>query len=251
MGLIMEVYMGLIADYVEANRERALMGDIDPCMIVNPHHVFRFRYPRLRETMREYSSADKDAKHRKELEDVLRKHAAELDTIRAHYILSEKAILEVLNGCHLESPMMEDSLKELCSQMREAYQSVCDILQELNRKLKGKYQYQAPDVNEGAVRLRLLDLLLNGFVGFTNNDTTMDTRIFRKVIADCASLIRVMENESYHQSDKMAVQNYVVRHFALAKGKVRCPNCGEFLYTDIPYCLNCYTNCNERKPVHE
>ena len=37
--------MGLIADYVEANRERALMGDIDPCMIVNPNHALRFRYP--------------------------------------------------------------------------------------------------------------------------------------------------------------------------------------------------------------
>ena len=243
--------MGLIADYVEANRERALMGDIDPCMIVNPNHALRVRYTYLREAMQEYSGTDKDVKHRKDLEDELRKRAVELDAVRANYILSEKAILEVLNSCHLESTMMEESLKELCFQMREAYRSVCDVLQELNGKLKGKYEYQAPDIDEGALRLRLLDLLLNGIVGFMNNDTTMDTSSFRKVIADCASLIRVMEDEPYHQPDKNVVQNYMVRRFALAKGKVRCPNCRELLYSDIPYCMNCYMNCDERKHMHE
>ena len=85
--------MGLIADYVEANRERALMGDIDPCMIVNPNHALRFRYTYLREAMQEYSGTDKDVKHRKDLEDELRKRAVELDAVRANYILSEKAIL--------------------------------------------------------------------------------------------------------------------------------------------------------------
>ena len=85
--------MGLIADYVEANRERALMGDIDPCMIVNPNHALRFLYTYLREAMQEYSGTDKDVKHRKDLEDELRKRAVELDAVRANYILSEKAIL--------------------------------------------------------------------------------------------------------------------------------------------------------------
>ena len=70
-GALMEVY-------VEANRERALMGDIDPCMIVNPNHALRFRYTYLREAMQEYSGTDKDVKHRKDLEDELRKRAVEL-----------------------------------------------------------------------------------------------------------------------------------------------------------------------------
>lgn len=243
--------MGLIADYVEANRERAFSGDIDPCMIVNPDHALRFRYTSLHETIHEYCRPDNDAQRLKVLETELRRRTVELDMVKAHYILSEKAILDVLNNCQLESVMIVESLKELCSQMREAYRSVCDVLQELNERLKGSYKYQAPDIDEGAVRLRLLDLLLNDIVGFMNNDKTMDTSIFRKVVADCASLIRVLEDEPYHQPDKNVVQNYMVRRFTLVKGAVCCPNCKEFLYSDIPYCLNCYVNCYERKHEHE
>ena len=79
----------------------------------------------------------------------------------------------------------------------------------------------------------------------------MDTSIFRKVVADCAALIRVLEDEPYHLPDKNVVQNYMVRRFDLVKGTVCCPNCKEFLYVDIPYCLNCYVNCYERKHKHE
>lgn len=243
--------MGLIADYVEANRERAFNGDVDPCMIVNPNHAFRFRYASLHETIREYCRPDNDVQRRKNLEAELRKRAAELDAVKAHYILSEKAILEVLNRCRLESAMMVESLEELCSQMRQAYRSVCDVLQEMKNKLNGDYKYQAPEIDEGTVRLRLLDLLLNGIVGFMNNDKTMDTSIFRKVVSDCAALIRVLEDEPYHLPDKNVVQNYMMRRFALVKGTVRCPNCKELLYSDVPYCLNCYVNCYERKHKHE
>lgn len=243
--------MGLIADYVEANRERAYNGDIDPCMIVNPNHAFRFRYASLRNTIHEYCQLDNDVARQKALEKELRKRAAELDMVKAHYILSEKAILEVLNRCQLESAMMVDSLKELCSQMREAYKSVCDMLKELKGKLKEGYIYQTPEIDENALRQRLLDLLLNGIVEFMNNDRTMDTSIFRKVISDCAAIIRVLEDESYHQSDKRVVQHYMTRRFAMTKGTVRCPSCKELLYSDIPYCLNCYVNCYERKHGHE
>ena len=243
--------MGLIADYVEANRERACNGDIDPCMIVNPNHALRFRYASLHDTIREFSKPDNDKQRRKSLEAELRKRACELDTIKAHYILSEKAILEVMNSCQLESAMMFESLKELCVQMRQAYSSVCEVLRKIKEQLKDNYKYQAPEVDEGALRLRLLDLLLNGIVGFMNNDKTMDTSLFRKVVADCAALIRVLEDEPYHLPDKNVVQNYMVRRFSLVKGKVRCPNCKELLYAEIPYCLNCYVNCYERKHKHE
>ena len=243
--------MGLIADYVEANRERAYNGDTDPCMIVNINHAFRFHYTALRETIREYSRTDNDIARRKSLESELQKRTVELDTVKAYYILSEKAILEVLNRCQLESAMMVESLKELCSQMRAAYRSVCEMLQELSAKLKGEYKYQVPVVDEHTVRLRLLDLLLNGIVSFMNNDKTMDTSVFRKVVADCAALIRVLEDEPYHLPDKNVVQNYMVRRFSLVKGKVCCPNCKELLYAEIPYCLNCYVNCYERKHKHE
>lgn len=243
--------MGLIADYVEANRERAFNGDVDPCMIVNPNHAFRFHYASLHETIREYCRLDNDVMRRKNLESELRNRAAELDVVKAHYILCEKAILEVLNRCRLESSMMVESLEELCSQMRQAYRSVCDVLQELNNKLNGDYKYQSSEIDEGNVRLRLLDLLLNGIVEFMNNDKTMDTSIFRKVVSDCAALIRVLEDEPYHLPDKYVVQNYMMRRFALVKGTVRCPNCKELLYSDVPYCLNCFVNCDERKHKHE
>lgn len=243
--------MGLIADYVEANRERAFNGDIDPCMIVNPNHVLRFRYASLHDTMREYSRTDNDMGRRKSLEVELRKRIVELDMVKEHYILSEKAILEVLNRCQINSSMMLDSLRELCAQMRDAYRNVCDMLQELNHKLKGGYKYQATEIDESAVRMRLLDLLLSGIVSFMNNDKTMDTSIFRKVVSDCAAIIRILEDESYHQSDKKVVQNYMIRRFSIVKGVVRCPSCNELLYSGIPYCLNCYVNCYERKHEHE
>ena len=243
--------MGLIADYVEANRERAFNGDIDPCMIVNTSHALRFRYASLHDTIREFSRPDNDKQRRKALEAELRKRASELDVIKVHYILSEKAILEILNCCPLESAMMFESLKELCAQMRQAYSSVCDMLRKIREQLKDNYKYQAPEVDECTLRLRLLDLLLNGIVGFMNNDKSMDTSLFRKVVADCAALIRVLEDEPYHLPDKNVVQNYLMRRFDLVKGTVCCPNCKEFLYLDIPYCLNCYVNCYERKHKHE
>lgn len=243
--------MGLITDYVEANRERVRNGDIDPCMIVNPDHTFRLCYASLHETMREYDRPDNDAAHRKLLEIELRKRIDSLDIVKAHYILTEKALLEVINRCQLKSSMVSDSLKELCSQVREAYRSVCGILQELNGRLKGGYTYQAPEVSESAVRLRLLKLLMNCIVCFINDDTTMDTSIFRKVISDCALLIRVLEDELYHQSDKKVVENYMVRRLSITKGTARCPSCRELLYSGIPYCLNCYIICSERTRNYE
>lgn len=241
--------MGLIADYVEANRERASIGDVDPCMIANSSHALRFSYHALHETMRAYSSLN-DGGQRDALEKELRRRIVELDRVKTQYILSEKAILEVLNRSQLKSPMMLESLRELCDQIRVAYESVCGVLQELNEHMGSKSQYQAPHVEEKAVRRRLLELLLSGMVGFMNNDATMDTSAFRKVVSDCAALIRILEGEAFRQPDKNVVQSYVARRFSLSKGAVRCPNCGEFLYAEIPYCLNCYANCHERKREH-
>lgn len=165
--------MGLIADYVEANRERASIGDVDPCMIANSSHALRFSYHALHETMRAYSSLN-DGGQRDALEKELRRRIVELDRVKTQYILSEKAILEVLNRSQLKSPMMLESLRELCDQIRVAYESVCGVLQELNEHMGSKSQYQAPNVEEKAVRRRLLELL-SGMVGFMNNDATMDT----------------------------------------------------------------------------
>ena len=79
----------------------------------------------------------------------------------------------------------------------------------------------------------------------------MDTSIFRKVISDCALLIRVLEDELYHQSDKKVVENYMVRRLSITKGTARCPSCRELLYSGIPYCLNCYIICSERTRNYE
>lgn len=238
--------MGLIADYVESNRLRAGYGDIDPCMIVSAKHSCQYRYHNIHKAIQRYQRIANNSAEKQTARIMLEKQISDLESIRAHYILGEKAILNLLNR-GVYQPQVQVSLKELISQIRDAFSSICDIIGELINELGQGYVAYPIEIDETAVKDRILEIILDNFIGYLQNNPFLESYDIKRLISDCALMIQILKEESCSQPDKYLVQRCLLQHGMLTKASYYCPNCHTGLYQEIDYCLN----CNEKTVKHE
>ena len=237
--------MGLIADYVEANRLRAGYGDIDPCMIVNTKHFYHCNQD-IRKALRDYHNSADDSAEKQNAKLLLKRQIATLESIKAHYILGEKTILKLMNRGTYQ-PQVLLSLKELVAQIRDALASISDIIGKLVSELGTDYTFQPIDIDEMTIKERILKIILDDFIGYLRNNLTLEPHEVKRSISDCASMIQILEEESYVQPNKYIVQLCLLQHGMITKASYCCQNCHKILYQEIDYCLN----CNERTKKHE
>lgn len=226
--------MGLISDYLEENRERGNGGFVDPCLIMGSSH----NYHVIHENLLRYEAAKK-----KEKEDIARQlisQISELEQLKHGYLLADKALLEVINFGNLQSRLMQDILNSVDDQVQDNYRGICETINDIDKKLNHPCHTQIKPVGGGKIRDQLLELIMGGILYMLRNRLPLDTSSFRKVIHDCAELIRHFRQENYLLANKKIVQYYIEKHFDIKTGHHKCINCGQPMKIDIPYCLNCY-----------
>lgn len=231
--------MGLFSDYLEECRDRCAAGDIDPCLILSIKHGYG-NYRKAYRKLEEYSKLGVGDEERNKLQIELIQNSAELEKIKSGYLISEKAIYEILNAKFLQSELIQDILDALKRQIHQSYLQICGLRRDIDKKI-GKYEIPILSIpTENVIRCNLLKNLINSVLKHMSNGVITETGECRKVIKDCAGLIRCLEQEKYFWSDKEIFSYYLETCFEVKKSQCRCTNCGMFLYDDIPYCLNCY-----------
>ena len=231
--------MGLFSDYLEECRDRCTAGDIDPCLIISQKNGYG-NYKKAYQRLAEYSKKDITDEQRMCLRIELIQESAKLEKLKSGYLISEKAIYELLNTKTPKSILMQDILDTLKSQIHQSYLQICELRKGIDQKIGNSSIPVLLMPSEHVIRCSLLERLINSVLIYMNNGVIVNTGECRKVIKDCANLIRCMEQESYSWNDKKIFSYYLEKHFAIKKGQHRCVNCGTLLYEDIPYCLNCY-----------
>lgn len=232
--------MGLFSDILEANRERGYGGYIDPCMIMSSLGINNKRFADYRTELNKYKESEPDGAIKERMrQDFLRK-SSELEKLRAGYLIAEKAVLETINRGKIQSVYMKDMLDTLQFQLRNAYRAICQLRSEIDQKFQFKKIPEFQPDREDAIRMDVLNKLINTTLHHMEEGLFVDTSTFRKVVSDCAEVIRCMKNEDYGTSDKSVFSYYLMETVGLKASQHKCCNCGKTLLNNTVYCLNCY-----------
>lgn len=232
--------MGLFADILESNREREYSGYIDPCAIIWSFQGSQHNFKKYRDKLNQFESERLNDEQIAQIREDFREKTIELERLKANYLIAEKSILEIINRGKLQSSYMLDMLNALQHQLQDAYRAICKLRLEIDQKIGLKLDTAIEVENEESIRIGLLDRLIKTSLLHMENGIFQDTSSFRKVVSDCAELIRCLKREEYLQSDKMVLNYYLVEKMGLKNGHHVCKNCGKPLLIDVPYCLNCY-----------
>lgn len=232
--------MGIYADILEANREREYLGYIDPCAIMWSFQGTQHRFKKYREKLNQYEPERLSDRQVVEMTEEFCEKSLELERLKAGYLIAEKSVLEIINKGKLQSSYMLDMLNALQHQLQDAYRAICKLRLEIDQKVGLKLDTSIETEDVDIIRLGLLERLIKTSLLHMEKGIFQDTSSFRKVVSDCAELIRCLKNEDYFQSDKMILNYYLVENMGLKRGHYVCKNCGKPLLINIPYCLNCY-----------
>ena len=232
--------MGLFADILESNREREYSGYIDPCAIMWSFQDSQHSFEDYREKLNQYEPGQLSSSQLMQMREMLQEKSFELERLKAGYLIAEKSILEIINRRRLQSSYMLDMLNALQHQMQDAYRGICKLIMEIDQKVGSKSDTPIELENEDSIRVELLNRLIKTIVLHMEKGIFQDTSSFRKVVSDCAELIRYLKNEEYLQSDKMILNYYLSEDMGLKTGHHICKNCRKPLLSNVPYCLNCY-----------
>lgn len=232
--------MGLFSDIIDANRERGYGGYIDPCMIMWSLGSNKKRFADYRTELNRYKASELDTAQKTKMRQEFLTRSSELEKLKAGYLIAEKAVLEIKNRGRIQSVYMKDMLDTLQFQLRNAYRAICQLRSEIDQKFKfEKVPEFQPDCEE-AIRLDILNKLINTTLYHMEDGLFIDTSTFRKVVSDCAEIIRCMKNEEYGISDKAVFSYYLMETVGLKATQHKCCNCGKPLLNNTVYCLNCY-----------
>ena len=160
--------------------------------------------------------------------------------MKSGYLIAEKSILEIINRNKLQSTYMKDILNALQHQLQGAYRAICKLRLEIDQKVGLKLTTKIEPENEESIRNGLLERLLKTALLHMEQGVFTSTSSFRKVVADCAEIIRCLQREEYIQRDKAVLNYYLVEKMGIKQGHHVCKNCGKALLMNVPYCLNCY-----------
>jgi hypothetical protein len=232
--------MGLFADILEANREREYSGYIDPCAIMWSFQGSQHSFKKYRDKLNQYEPERLSDSQVMQIKEEFQEKSLELERLKASYLIAEKSVLEIINRGKLQTSYMLDMLNALQHQMQNAYRAICKLRLEIDQKVGLKLEFSIETENEDSIRMGLLERLIKTSLLHMEKGIFQDTSMFRKVVSDCAELIRCLKNEEYLQSDKMILNYYLVENMGLKAGHHVCKNCGKLLLSNVPYCLNCY-----------
>ncbi len=232
--------MGIFSDILEANRERVYGGYIDPCMIVNSSSSNNKRFADYRIELNKYKESELNNEQKARMRQEFLQRASELEELKAVYLVAEKAVLKIINRGKIQSVYMKDMLDTLQFQLKSVYRAICQLRSEIDQKFKFGKHLQFYPKHEDVIQLDVLNQLINTTLHHMEEGLFVDTGTFRKVVSDCAEIIRCMKNEDYGMSDKAVFSYYLIEIMGLKVTQHKCCNCGKPLLNNTVYCLNCY-----------
>lgn len=232
--------MGLYSDYLEECRSKIRVGEIDPCMIIGSMWKGDSQYGNYYKKINDYKDSRLSTEEKIKIRDELIEKSTELEKIKVSYLLAKKAILQIMNKNIISSLLLIDILNILNEQIDRSYKEICEIRHEIDKRLKISSIPNFTPENEDIIKSNLLKQLINCVIKYMNEGLLKDTCSCRKIVNDCAELIRCFKQERYNQQNKRVFMYYLEKDLKLRKIHHRCTNCQEILYREIPYCLNCY-----------
>ena len=233
--------MGIVADSLEKIREMYPADAIDPCLIALPKKT-DYNNEQIKQQLAELSKLSIGSERRYVIRQELMINLSELKRNKVIYLVSEKAIYEIQNLKQPSTMLVNDIIKEFLYQLHQAYNEVCNLIEGISRKIDAQ---QIPDmsyISDDDVRQSVLNCIVNSVLMHMSNCVIADSAEFRKVVTDCANMIRCIGTEKIclEDRDKTVFSRYLENHFEIQKDYHKCSNCGKPLYKDVPYCLNCY-----------
>lgn len=232
--------MGLFSDVLEANRDRGYGGYIDPCMIMSSLETNDKRFADYRIELNRYTESKPDDTIKEGMRQAFLRRSADLEKLKAGYLIAEKAVLEINNRGKIQSDYMKDMLETLQFQLRNAYRAICQLRFEIDQKFNFQHIPDFQADQEDNIRMDILNKIINTTLHHMEEGLFVDTSTFRKVVSDCAEIIRYLRNENYGTSDKSVFSYYLMETSGLKESQYKCRNCGKALLNNMVYCLNCY-----------
>ena len=232
--------MGLFSDVLEANRDRGYGGYIDPCMIMTSLETNNQRFEEYLVELNRYTESEPDDSMKERMRQAFLRRSADLEKLKAGYLIAEKAVLEINNRGKIQSDYMKDMLETLQFQLRNAYRAICQLRFEIDQKFNFQHIPDFQADQEDNIRMDILNKIINTTLHHMKEGLFEDTSTFRKVVSDCAEVIRCMKKEDFGTSDKSVFSYYLMETLGLKAGQHKCCNCGKPLLDNIEYCLNCY-----------
>ncbi len=233
--------MGILSDTLEANRDNTPPEAIDPTMFSSISRSFYY-LPDL-DTYKEPETV-KTAKENMRMSFLQERTAFE--RLKAEYLIGEEIVRNLIDRKIIQSAFMNNKLEILRSQLSDAYNIVCQLCDEITDVSDSEKTFEPLPTCEENIRKDILDRLIKTTFRPMKKGKLGDHSKFRKVVSDCAELIRYLTSE-YHgdKEDKHVFHLYLTKKLGYkVSNYCKCNNCGELLLDDIAYCLNCYQNQN-------
>ena len=235
--------MGIISDYLELCRCNEV-NLLDPCMIIDNHYISKKKYYNDVQDVLMLYKDNTSTIEQETLKNQLVTQLAKLEMLKCNYLIGEKNALYIYNSKKLQSHVVINIIQLLCTELEKSYKAICELQQQINNELHVKKNnftnLEITATLEEKVQRDMLRLINSCVINNIETNTVIDTSMFRKIIMDCAFLIKHFEKEYYNQPSKKIVRYYWEKKFELYNSNHRCLNCHQPLLEGIRYCLNCY-----------
>ena len=225
--------MGVYSDNLEEIRNRMTLGMIDPCMIISSKMLRRKKIDTY------YEKIDYCLKKERSEDEKLKNMDLELEKLKLSYLVAEKMILGIINFEKIESEIIKLKLDVYRELLHHSYIKITEIISDA-KKIMTESHINEMEVPED-VEEKILKQFMDSVIYELNNVKFEDSSEFRKIVHDCAKIIRRLKKKELLQSDKKLMGKYIDENYRMIKTNVRCRNCGKtFIRKDFPFCLNCY-----------
>lgn len=230
--------MGIFSDIFEENR---CNNNIDLGLYISRGHINV-----VSEFMDKYYSKERQ-KHAEKSMNTACDHINE-EYIKSNIFINRKTYIEekivrrLLNS-NYESALFNNIIEQLLKEIMKQRRFTNNII-EKHRKL---IKVEEPKFDEDKLKIGLSEIILLSIYKFLSTDANMERSEFRLCIYDCAKLLLEYQKEIFNNKNMLKseiVEKYFTEEFGLTRSYIKCLNCGNSIYNEIPYCFNCYEKVN-------
>lgn len=165
--------------------------------------------------------------------------------ISYHYLLDiciyrEKQLFALKHQHNFETFLIKDTIDEYISVVQETWQNAATEIEVARKHLKLIPQYSFTVDDEAEKSVPITTLLDSLFHYLTTTADFDDSHFLQAVFVDLSKLIVLVQENTYGKQPKVICREYYESTFQPTFGIARCDNCGEPLFSQCPYCFNCF-----------
>ena len=228
--------MGILSDILEENREKGLtIADS-----ADYNGVFYADIDKVKVSIKELACIGIDKKKVKKLLNKLQLQYKNLLTASRKAILTEKIVLRLNNNNNFQSEYFKNRLASFIDNVQNQIYDITELVIELEKRIQLNNDIKENSISNEKIKMMIAYTLSNSMIAFLQQNYGLENYEIRYIVSDLSILFRQLEVDNVNLKGKKLVRYYLLQKNIIHESNNVCRNCGEKMFDEFDYCINCY-----------